>query len=405
MRFLMEEIHNRFNRFLTSSSETLMVLVCEPEHSALVLKSLEMLEDDPKVPDVFLSFGHPYNDAQSYVTHLVTSLRQQCEQVNVELIKRGDAPLALPSEEPYDSTMSPTVYFLKTLQHMRSVISEGRLVIWIFYPPEIREATSYLDLMNEVRRKLNAPALRGTRVIVRDSLATPILTPVFKDQPKVHVYQPAVDPESLEKQLNAHANSPSVPVEEQTQAHMMLAGLDVANGRFDQALARNLELAEYFKSINQKHQQSIILNNVGDLHYMQQKFSEAQDWYARAIILSVEIQSQPLVLYQSMNLGNALFAQRKFDEALTYYQAAEKLAEASHVPVQRIQALEQIGIVKQQTGHLKEAQENWEKAAELSIQFHHDLGLQANVEHLRQIYTETGNTQRLAHWEKALNQR
>ena len=51
------------------------------------------------------------------------------------------------------------------------------------------------------------------------------------------------------------------------------------------------------------------MSNIGDLHYIQKKFNEAQTWYERAISLSLDLKSQPLVLYQSLNLGNALFAQ------------------------------------------------------------------------------------------------
>jgi tetratricopeptide (TPR) repeat protein len=185
--------------------------------------------------------------------------------------------------------------------------------------------------------------------------------------------------------------------------HMMLAGIDVANKRYEQALARNLELLGYFRHTERSYQQSMVLNNISDLHYLQGRFAEAQEWYERAIGLSLELRSQSFVLYQSMNLGQALFMQQRFDEALLYYRAADQLAQTTHTPIYQIQALERIGIIKHETGRLDEAAEAWEEAVECSQKFQYELGLQSNLEHLWGVYNEMGDVERLEACEAALS--
>jgi tetratricopeptide (TPR) repeat protein len=223
-------------------------------------------------------------------------------------------------------------------------------------------------------------------------------------QPNVKVYRPELDPESLEKKLNEKANDPSLPAEEQAQLHMMLAGFDVAHQRYDLALARNLELLGYFRHIGEPYQQSLVMNNIGDLHYMRKKFEEAQTWYERAIDLSVELKSEPLVLYQSFNLGNSLLMQNRFTDALVYYAASEQLARASNLPVQQIQALERMGMANNRMGKSSEAAENWEKAVEMSRELKFEVGQRTNLEHLRDLYQELGDSRRLAACKAALSE-
>jgi tetratricopeptide (TPR) repeat protein len=170
------------------------------------------------------------------------------------------------------------------------------------------------------------------------------------------------------------------------------------------ALARNLELLGYFRSVGRRQEQAIVMSNIGDLHYIQEKFNEAQTWYERAISLSLDLKSQPLVLYQSLNLGNAMFAQNRFADALVYYDSSEQLARVSNQPRDQIQALEQMGLANHRMGRQAEAAENWEKAVELSRELKFKEGQRANLERLRDLYQELGDSQRLAACKAALSE-
>jgi tetratricopeptide (TPR) repeat protein len=404
MQFLFEEIRRAVNGFVAGSHHVFMLLACEAEHSPLVLKTIDGLEDGPGVTDIFLTFGHDFENVVSYADKVVESLREQIEQLNTELGKRGEPGMPALPARLQDSLSSPMERMIEAMKHVRGIVPRGRRVVWVFHPLQIQHPDSYLQLMGFVRGNLDEAALRGTRVIARDGVVSPVLAGLAKDDAKVRIYKPELDPEALEKKLNAQAGRPGIPLDEQAQIHMMLAGMDVANQQFDRALARNQELLGYFFHSGQKHNQSIVLNNIGDLHYVQGKFTEAQGWYERAIAVAVELKSQPLVLYQSLNLGHAMLMQKKFDEALVYYTAAENLAHAANVPVYEIQSLEQIGRLKQEAGQMDEAVQAWEKAADLSKKLEYETGQKAMLERLRELYRKMGQSEKLEECEKVLSE-
>jgi tetratricopeptide (TPR) repeat protein len=403
MKSFIQNIQAQFKRFMNSPHTSSLVVLCEPEDSALLLKGLEALEQDPAVPDIFLTFGHAFEYLEGYIGQILDSIRQQLAQVNAALAKRGDSALAPFPAELEDEALLPAIQLCEAMKYVRSIVPRDRRIAYILYPLEIDQPAQYLQLIDYVRERLEDDALTGTKLIARDSVASPILVPALEGQLKVDIYCPELNLASMEKKLNAMANGPRVPAEEQAQMHMMLAGIDVAHKRYEQALARNLELLGYFHRIGQRSQQSIVLNNIGDLHYVQGRFTEAQKWYERAIGLSLELKSQPLVLYQSINLGHALFMQLRYDEALIYYRAAERLAQASNTPIYQIQALERIGIIKRECGQLDEAAHEWERAVECSKKSQYELGLQANLERLWKLYDELGDVQRLKECEAALS--
>jgi len=404
MRSIIEDIQSEFRRFIDGRKENLLIISCEPQDSALLLKGLEALDDDPESLDIFLTFGHPFNDSGQYVREIPPTISQELAEVNEELVKRGEPVLPPPPEEMMNESQEPSIRLVGLMRYVESLVTDKRRVIWVIYPLEVGDRAAYSQLISYVDNEVKTESLRITKLIVRDSVTAPILVRGLEGQPNVKVYRPELDPESFEKKLNEKANDPSIPAEEQAQLHMMLAGFDVAYQRYDMALARNLELLGYFRHIGEQHQQSLVMNNIGDLHYMRKNFKEAQIWYERAINLSVGLKSEPLVLYQSYNLGNALLMQNRFTDALVYYNAMEQLARASNLPVQQIQALEQMGTANYRMGKSSEAAESWEKAVQMSRELKFVEGQRANLEHLRDLYQELRDSRRLAACKAALSE-
>jgi tetratricopeptide (TPR) repeat protein len=404
MRSIMQDIQAELQRFIESRTESLLLVSCEPEHSALLLKNLQVLEDEPESFDIFLPFGHAFTDAEQYVREIPPTISRQLDRVNQELDKRGEPVLPPPPAELMNEARNPSVRLIGLMRYVESLITDDRRVIWILYPLEVGDKAPYVQLVRYVNDELKTGILRITKLMVRDGAISPMLERELVGQPNVRIYRPELDPESFERKLNEKANDPAVPAEEQAQIHMMLAGYDVAHQRYEMALARNMELLGYFRYTGQQQQQAVVMNNIGDLHYTQKKFNDAQTWYERAINLSIELKSEPLVLYQSFNLGNSLLMQNRFADALGYYNATEQLAGASNQPVQQIQALEQMGVANYRMGKSAAAAENWEKAVELSRKLKFQEGQRANLEHLRDLYQELGDSRRLAACKAELSQ-
>jgi tetratricopeptide (TPR) repeat protein len=394
MKRIIQDIQLHLKNFVNNSRRRLLVISCAPENSTLLLKSFDVIEDDPAVADIFLAFGHPFAGAEPYVDAAIASLRGQYDQVSGEFIKRGDNPLPPMPEEPVGGSLTPPTpeaRLLNFIQHIRGVVPREQRVIWLFYPMEVNEPHEYLRLIDFIREGI--ASLRGVKLIIRDN-EEQVLLRNFNKYPEAQFYQPPLEPDKLMKELAGQANDPRTPPEEQAQIHMMLAGLDVSEGRFEAALARNQELLGYFRHTGQRHHQSIVFNNIGDIYYIQNQLDPARESYEQAIQIAVEEKSEPLVIYQSINLGNVLQRQQKFDEALVYYQAAEQLADKRRTLAYQIQALEQIGAVRRQTRQLDEAAAALEKATDLGRKFHFEYGLHGAMTLLLNIYQEMGDTER-----------
>jgi tetratricopeptide (TPR) repeat protein len=397
MKSILHEIQTELLEFINNRDCYLLIVPCEIEHSAFLLKSIESFEQHPAVPDIYLTFGYEFEDQTSYIEEILAEVGQQLNHVGEELAKRGgdlnDKLVGTPNELE-DHSLPPVIRLAKVIERIRMIVPKDCHVIWVLYPTEIYDPAQYLQMIAYLKDHVPKHSLSGTKLIVRDDASFPILVPRLEEVRGTSVYRTRLDPESFEKMLTAKANDRAIPAEERAQMHMMIAGYDVAHRRFDLALSRNRELLNYFAYANQPYNRSIVLNNIGDLFYIQERWPEATVWYRRAIGASVELGSQPLVFNQSINLGNALVMQNNYTEALIYYHAAEKYAGLSGMFIQQIEVLERIGFACRRSGAFKEAAEALEKAAMLNEKIKNHEGQQSNLEQLRQIYSEMGDERR-----------
>jgi len=403
MKSILQGIQADLDDFIVSPALSLLVVSCKIEDSALLIKSMDALEQDPAAPDVFLTFGHEFDDQPAYVEGIFATVRQEVAQISEEIAKSGDHLSTELPIELEDRSLSPPAMLVEILRYIRNLVPNNRQVICVFYPQEITDPPRYLQLIEYILAQMDEASLRGVKLIARDGDSPPTLATRLERHPRTKVYRPELDPDLFEKLLLAKAKDPCIPAEERAQMHMMLAGYDVANRRFDLALVRNQELLRYFAYTKQEYNQSIVLNNIGDLHYVQKKWVEAQYWYERAIGISVGLHSQPLVLYQSLNLGNALLMQNKFAESLIYYRAGEKSAERSGAIILQIQALERIGFACYENGQLEESADAWEKAAGLNEKIKNRDGTWADLEQLCRVYSDMGARKRLQECQSRLS--
>ena len=389
MKSILGDTRLVLEEFLDHSVQNLMIVCTETEDSVLLLKTLTSIEEDPASQDIFLMFGQEFNDKAAYVSELIGSLEEQIGEVNHELARHDEHLQALPASVN-DVTADPEQRLWGTLQHVRTIVPRDRKIVWLFFPLGFNgDSQEFVELFEFVKQRIDETGLPGCKLIVRD-VQQRLLCSRYNNEQSVRIYFPFLDLTSIRARLGEQSNDPAIPPEEQAQGHMLLAGFDVAEGRFDQALQRNQELLGYFYHTRERDKQSVVLCNIGDIHYVQGRYPEAQSWYEKAVTIAAEEESQPLMIYQSINLGNALMMQRKFDEALVYYDAAEKLAEVNRAIIQQVQALERIGDCNREQGLLEEAIESWERGADISRKHHYEYGLKATLEKLVPAYDEAG---------------
>jgi tetratricopeptide (TPR) repeat protein len=391
MQQIIQQIIDTLTGFISHAEERVMLIEAKDDEAPLLLKSFGMVEEAENVPDIFLSFGDDFHDIRNYVEMMIERQRDQIEQLNIQLEKAEKPLLEQIPDELLQRNAPAHARLAGLFRHIRKIIEPDRQVIWLIYPlTGVEREAFFLQLFGPVVQQIIANGFEGTKLIVRDTPSRLLFRDLGceQDRPEVLCYQPEVDFPSVMKKIEENANKKDAPVEERVQSTMLMAGIDVAEKRYDSALSKNQWILGHYQRTDQKQNESIVRNNIGDIHYLQSQFPEAQKNYEAAVTIAVAEKSQPLVLYQSMNLGNALFMQQKFDEALIYYDSAEKLAEANKILIQRVAAIGRIGDTKRAKGELDEAIKVYEGGTDLCRTESYKLGLKHLLERLVEAYEE-----------------
>ena len=405
MQHVVQEIVDELVGFISHADERVMLIEAEDGEAPLLLKSFGIVEESDQVPEIFFSFGEPFLRPVDYVQELVTRQSDQIRDYNSEAPSR-DMPQLDPLPAPaLDRRTGPTDRLRGLLAHMRRIVEPERGIVWILYPiDEVADEDGFVEFLGPVVRDILSGEPPATKLIIRDTPSNRFRE-IFHapdDEPAIRLYRPEVDFKSVMKKVEERAADPSAPIDERMQGTMLLAGVDVAEKRYDDALEKNRTVLNFYRQRKQPENESIVRNNIGDIYYLQGDFPTAQKNYEAAITISTEQKSQPLVLYQCMNLGNSLFMQNKFDEALIYYNSAEKLAAANKLIIQRISAIERVGDSKKAGGDVEEAIEIWESGAEICRKEPYKVGLKHLLERLTETYREIGEDEKAAKAEREL---
>lgn len=404
---IIQEVKEIFQNFIGDEEQSVMLIEDTLEEAPLLLKTYNILEEDEESPDIYLSFGDDFQDTRHYVEAVIERQREQLEQVNAELEKLDRPTLELFPENVLERNSASQNRLKELFRHIRKISEPERRVIWLFYPlKDVAREEVYADLFEYIARAVAADETGNTKLIVRDTPSR-LLKERLECAPnnvKVFCYRPELDFQSVLKKTEELAKDKNAPAEERIQSVMLMAGVDVAEKRFDDALVKNERVLSHYRKTKQKQNESVVQNNIGDIHYIQGQYPEAQLNYEKAVTIAVEEKSQPLVLYQSINLGNSLFMQEKYDEAFVYYDSAEKLAEVNKILIQQIQALERIGDTKRAQSELDEAIEIYNKAADLCRENKYKLGLMSVLERLAAAYEENEDEEKHQETQKELEQ-
>ena len=393
MRHVIQEIVDVLESFINHEAQSVMIVEAQSEEAALLLKTFGMVEESETSPDIFLTFVDDFKDTRRFVENILEHQREQIEQLNVELEKKGEEPIPQIPEKLFGRDRSAKSRLLRLFAHIRKVVDPERQVIWVFYPmTDVKKEDRYLKLFSAISNNIAKGKLANTKLIIRDT-PSKLLKAHFgiddeEPKPEFTWYRPKLDFDSVMKKIEEQADSDDAPEEEKMQSIMLMAGVDVAEKKYDKALDKNQKVLRYYKKTKQKQNESIVRNNIGDIHYLQGDFPEAEKNYDKAINIAVEEKSQPLVLYQSINLGNSLFMQERYDEAFIYYDSAEKLADVNKILNQRIHAMERMGRTKHASGDLDESLAIYEKAADICREEGYKLGLRNILDGLIELHAD-----------------
>lgn len=391
MRKLFEGVQKELTAFLEQRDYLFMVIGCHDFELGYLLKILQAI-DESNSSDLFWMFVDEFKDLFTYVETTLGHFRTQHEGVCEGLKKEGRAPWPPIPQHVFDQSQDP-VHRLKALMTFsRDLLpsEEGHLTVWGFFPHQIHQPQQYRALVEALaEHQFPHPWCHHMRIFLRDEKDSPILQTLNRS-PRICFYRADFSVEAMERSLREEVMEEANPLEQRLQSLLSLAGLDLAHGRFREALQKYQLLLRYYQGTGQQTMTALVLNWMGEVYERSGNLPEAQRYYESSLTPAVESKSEPVLLNILLNLANLKSKQEMWAEAEVYYDSAEKIATALRVPQAKILCLENRGVCEAMQKHKEKAITTWNEGATLARAFDEKLLLKNILTRLRDCYQEMG---------------
>ena len=184
------------------------------------------------------------------------------------------------------------------------------------------------------------PWMRGLRLIVRDDAASPLLAQDLENAPRVQFHNPDLSPGSMMEAMEEEVADPETSDEDWAQSLLMLACMDYAHQKYEDALHGYRQLLGYYQSAEDSMMQAFVMNGMGDVYHRQDDLEQAQEWYECAIIPATEAKAVTIMLAVARNLGHVSYKLKEYALAEEYFDGADKLATELRDAEAKAEALE-----------------------------------------------------------------
>lgn len=405
MRKLFEDLRNRLDTFIQQRDNLFMVVTCNDFETAYVLKTLQGL-DEMNNSDIFWMFADEFNDQRSYVSTIVNHFQEKHGKVCEGLRKEGKEPWPSVSSSILDESQTSLQRLKELMIFARSLLPapDGHLVIWAFFPYQIKDLQGYAQLVEGlIQHQFPLPWCHHMRIFLRDEKASPVLFERFQKVPRFSWYTPDFSVEAMEKSLKEEVMDKDVPLPQRLQSLLSVAGLDLSNRRYPEALKKFQILLPYYQGSGNHAMSALVLNWIGEVHDKTENPPEAQKYYESALTPAIESKSEPVLMNIVLNLANLKSKQEVWDEAEIYYESAEKIATALRVPQAKIMCLENKGVCRYKQKNVEGALESWNNGITLARAMEEKYLLKGILQRLRDHYDQAGRSKEKEDVEKELS--
>lgn len=262
-------------------------------------------------------------------------------------------------------------------------------------PLEVADPTAFAQLMKDVlRHDFPFPWCHHIRFIIREDPASNLLRATLTQSPRILWYAPDLTVDAINRSLEAEIADESLPLSERMAPVPVMAGNDLALGRYAEALKKYELLLNYNARINNYPMAALALNGIGEVYDRTGDLALANEAYETALIPASQGEHPPLPILLNIitNLANLRLRQRNWPDAEAYYDMAQQLATAARSPSAKLQALEMRGYCQQQQGKNENAVESWRSGAVIAAQLEDVSSCRAFLDRLEQLFTALGQS-------------
>ncbi|NEO98917.1 MAG: tetratricopeptide repeat protein [Symploca sp. SIO2E9] len=150
-------------------------------------------------------------------------------------------------------------------------------------------------------------------------------------------------------------------------------------------------LEEVVKSVNGEISafQAEVLNSLGETYYQQRKFEQALPYYQRSLSISQQLSDRRGETDSLFYLGNAYRRLRQFAKASDFYQQCLEIEKQIGARLSSAKTYHQLGMVAEHLRQFEQAQQYYQQALDICIEFevrfesakvYHCLGLLAKAQ-------------------------
>jgi len=387
VRKLFDDVKQDIAAFTEQRDDLTLVMRCTTAETPIVLKLIESVEETS--PHTFLDFIVDFIEPSAYVDALVTQVSDQFQQASEARVKEGGAPLPPAPGSLRNHRLPPDERLRELMCYARSAMEDPEAVlVWIMMPLEVHDPLAYAKLLAAtLRHKFPRPWCHHMRVIARDVEQRPL--ELSKDALQRARFRPVdFGPQAVERSLEETANDDGLPLPERMNALMVLAGIDAAHKRTDDAKEKYSLLAKYHHALGDNTQWSLALLGLGDTAARAGNAKEAKDWYLAALSPATKAKAFPVILNASLSLGNLYFESGLWIDAATWYHVAGQLARALLNADTLLDCFEREGLCYQRAGVHKRAYEAWNTGVELAQALQTRDRQKRLLQRLVDLYTE-----------------
>ena len=328
MQKLFEAAQERIRTFVEQRRNLSLVVGCSQVEMAYVLKMLEAIEQDD-CPDVFWAFPYRFESPGQFVRESIEGAKAMLEVTSDQLVAEGEDPLPPLSLAVLEPTTPPVERMRALLLYAREILpapDAQRIVVNVF-PAEVLDPHAYARFVLELtRHQMPKPWCAGMRMVFRDPKEAPTLRRHLEQMPRTEWYEPDFSQHAIEASLEAEAYDEELPLPRRMQALVMVAALDYAHRRYEAAIEKYSLVKRYFAAMGNHLMVAVALNGLGEVFYRTGNYPRAREHFEKALTPAIDGKAYAVLLNTTLNLGHVGLMEKRYEDAISYYDEAGKLS-------------------------------------------------------------------------------
>lgn len=386
MRKLFDQLLATIREFVKQRDDLLLVVPCADTDVPLLMKALRDV-DRESGSDMFLLFAEDFDAPVPFVDRLAMRLGEELQLTNES---RPDEEKLPPLPAAFTDAAEPPFARLEAgMEYGKGLIDvrAGQHFVWGMGPGSIADHTTYLELLATLLPDPDIrPWMRGARIIARVPAGFQLERSPLAAYPRVRVRPFAIPPDIHESDLLATADDPKAPIGERMQAEVQLGYIDVAHGRFSDAIGRFLKSLAFFQWAEVASMEALIMCGLGDIARREENQKEALHWYQCALVPAGKDGNPMLLATIVQHLAGMAFQQERFGDAEEHYSELVAFKRTMLEEDGLAEALEWQGLSQERQEAYDRAVDSWYESALICKSFDMHERLPRVLDHLKRGY-------------------